>query len=163
MPTPGVGTIGSLDFTPEERRQLAIKSKSFECSECGKITQELATGVSKPLTEEEKTLIDCVAFKEEDGQETSGGAEPESLTESVEMSQSGIRQRVLSSPNSMSAVANSGLSGASNLLHTSGNSVNVHSPPNSGASNMIERHRSFIITLIVLTIGLLVLRRLILS
>lgn len=87
MPTPGVGTIGSLDFTPEERKKLAAKyvvfytvailiayprttnfvrlfrSQSYVCPECGKITDELATGVSKPATEEEKSLIDCVAFK----------------------------------------------------------------------------------------------------
>jgi len=35
MPTPGHGTIGSLDYTPEERKVLAQRSVSFACEECG--------------------------------------------------------------------------------------------------------------------------------
>ena len=34
MPTPGQGTIGSLDYPPEERKKLAKKSTSFSCDEC---------------------------------------------------------------------------------------------------------------------------------
>jgi len=34
MPTPGQGTIGSLDYPPEERKKLAKKSTSFACDEC---------------------------------------------------------------------------------------------------------------------------------
>lgn len=34
MPTPGQGTIGSLDYTPEERKKLAKRSISFSCEEC---------------------------------------------------------------------------------------------------------------------------------
>ena len=34
MPTPGQGTIGSLDYPPEERKKLAKKSSSFACDEC---------------------------------------------------------------------------------------------------------------------------------
>ncbi|KAI5753666.1 hypothetical protein M8J77_002282 [Diaphorina citri] len=38
MPTPGSGTAGSLDYTPEERKTLARKSKQWSCSLCGKPT-----------------------------------------------------------------------------------------------------------------------------
>jgi ubiquitin-conjugating enzyme E2 J1 len=34
MPTPGQGTIGSLDYPPEERKKLAKKSINFSCEEC---------------------------------------------------------------------------------------------------------------------------------
>uniref|UniRef100_A0A3B3TH51 Ubiquitin-conjugating enzyme E2 J1 n=1 Tax=Paramormyrops kingsleyae TaxID=1676925 RepID=A0A3B3TH51_9TELE len=35
MPTKGEGAIGSLDYTPEERRALAKKSQDFCCDACG--------------------------------------------------------------------------------------------------------------------------------
>ena len=34
MPTPGQGTIGSLDYPPEERKKLAKRSVTFCCEEC---------------------------------------------------------------------------------------------------------------------------------
>ncbi|PSN56348.1 Ubiquitin-conjugating enzyme E2 J1 [Blattella germanica] len=65
MPTPGNGTIGSLDYTPEERQMLARKSQLWECSSCGKIVEQLSS-VSKPPTQEETTLIKQIALKAED-------------------------------------------------------------------------------------------------
>ncbi|KAL6073178.1 Ubiquitin-conjugating enzyme E2 J1, variant 2 [Balamuthia mandrillaris] len=35
MPTKGEGAIGALDYTPEERQQLAKKSVSYVCPRCG--------------------------------------------------------------------------------------------------------------------------------
>ncbi|XP_063297387.1 ubiquitin-conjugating enzyme E2 J1 [Pelobates fuscus] len=35
MPTKGEGAIGSLDYTPEERKALAKKSQEFYCEACG--------------------------------------------------------------------------------------------------------------------------------
>ena len=35
MPTPGQGTIGSLDYPADERKRLARKSAAFVCPECG--------------------------------------------------------------------------------------------------------------------------------
>lgn len=37
MPTHGNGALGSLDYTSEERQQLAKRSQKFKCSECGPI------------------------------------------------------------------------------------------------------------------------------
>lgn len=42
---------------------FSTRSHSFVCPDCGKISFELAKGVSKPATEEEKSMINCVAFK----------------------------------------------------------------------------------------------------
>lgn len=35
MPSSSAGTIGSLDYTPEERKTLARRSRQWECSVCG--------------------------------------------------------------------------------------------------------------------------------
>ncbi|KAF8784657.1 ubiquitin-conjugating enzyme E2 J1-like [Argiope bruennichi] len=37
LPTHGNGAIGSLDYTPEERKRLALKSQNWKCPECGYI------------------------------------------------------------------------------------------------------------------------------
>ncbi|CAL1287479.1 unnamed protein product [Larinioides sclopetarius] len=37
LPTHGNGAIGSLDYTPEERKHLALKSQDWKCPECGYI------------------------------------------------------------------------------------------------------------------------------
>ena len=36
LPTPADGAIGALDWTSTERRRLALKSKDFTCTHCGK-------------------------------------------------------------------------------------------------------------------------------
>lgn len=41
MPSPGMGAIASLDYTKEERQQLAKKSLEFVCPECGKVVSLL--------------------------------------------------------------------------------------------------------------------------
>ncbi|PNF28086.1 Ubiquitin-conjugating enzyme E2 J1 [Cryptotermes secundus] len=66
MPTPGNGTIGSLDYTPEERQMLARKSQMLECPSCGKVVEQLSSSVSKPPTQEESSLIRQIALKAEE-------------------------------------------------------------------------------------------------
>lgn len=41
MPTHGSGAIGSLDYTPEERRALAARSQRWSCPRCGPASQLL--------------------------------------------------------------------------------------------------------------------------
>lgn len=62
----GVGTIGSLDYTPEERQVLAKKSKNWECPTCGKIAVKLISAEnarSPELTQEESSMIQNIALK----------------------------------------------------------------------------------------------------
>ncbi|XP_018563993.1 ubiquitin-conjugating enzyme E2 J1 [Anoplophora glabripennis] len=68
MPTPAAGTIGSLDYTAEERQILAKKSKSWECPTCGKISEKLSSqnGTSPELTQEESSLLKQIALKAEE-------------------------------------------------------------------------------------------------
>merc|ERR1739838_818613 len=35
MPTKGAGAIGALDYTPDEKKKLAVKSNDWECNSCG--------------------------------------------------------------------------------------------------------------------------------
>jgi len=79
MPTPGQGTIGSLDYPPEERKKLAKKSTSFACDECCsagttitsllKSREEEQNGETAKETEaraeEAKKLASQVSFKGE--------------------------------------------------------------------------------------------------
>ncbi|XP_043253540.1 ubiquitin-conjugating enzyme E2 J1-like [Colletes gigas] len=64
MPTPGNGTIGSLDYSKEERQKLAKKSLNWQCDTCGKVVNLLSkTTVKKPITEEEQTMLNTIALK----------------------------------------------------------------------------------------------------
>ncbi|KAF4520450.1 hypothetical protein B566_EDAN004022 [Ephemera danica] len=56
MPTPGDGTIGSLDYTPEERQALARRSCSWCCPECGDIKAQLASKYSNSGEEESQAV-----------------------------------------------------------------------------------------------------------
>jgi ubiquitin-conjugating enzyme E2 J1 len=65
MPTPAAGTIGSLDYTAEERQILAKKSRNWQCEICGKISENLSSQAKSTLnlTQEEASLIQQIALK----------------------------------------------------------------------------------------------------
>lgn len=55
MPTPGEGTIGSLNYSSEERRKLALSSVHFKCDQCGNPSLLLrASSESQEDQEEER-------------------------------------------------------------------------------------------------------------
>ncbi|KAL7633056.1 UNVERIFIED_CONTAM: hypothetical protein RMT77_016632 [Armadillidium vulgare] len=58
MPTPANGTIGSLDYTAEERAILAKRSVDFECPECGRVADLVKerTGANEELQKEAKAV-----------------------------------------------------------------------------------------------------------
>ena len=61
MPSPGQGTIGSLDYTPEERRALAVRSRDWRCPECGLVAELLLPpGQSVSSEQEIKEMEDIV-------------------------------------------------------------------------------------------------------
>ena len=41
MPSKGEGAIGSLDYTPDERKRLAAQSHAYECPDCGLVKEVL--------------------------------------------------------------------------------------------------------------------------
>ncbi|XP_069561989.1 ubiquitin-conjugating enzyme E2 J1 [Brachyistius frenatus] len=90
MPTKGEGAIGSLDYTPEERRALAKKSQDFCCETCGcsmRAALLALTPNSNPSAEDHqaKELAQQINFKAESSlsrqPSESGGAESEPSAE----------------------------------------------------------------------------------
>lgn len=76
MPTPAEGTIGSLEYTPAERKALAKKSKSWVCPQCGETALLLSSTAATPPTEEEQSVLNQIAFKEEEEQAAKLPEEP---------------------------------------------------------------------------------------
>lgn len=68
MPTPAQGTIGSLDYSPEERRALARRSVDWSCSLCGVASSLLLPpGQEDNKTKEEvEQIVNSVQFKSEE-------------------------------------------------------------------------------------------------
>ncbi|XP_076466694.1 ubiquitin-conjugating enzyme E2 J1-like isoform X3 [Babylonia areolata] len=66
MPTHGGGAIGSLDYTPEERKVLAKRSQDWKCPECGDVSQKLKpkTQASEEAAQEAKELASQINFQE---------------------------------------------------------------------------------------------------
>ncbi|XP_019658753.1 ubiquitin-conjugating enzyme E2 J1 isoform X2 [Ailuropoda melanoleuca] len=68
MPTKGEGAIGSLDYTPEERRALAKKSQDFCCEGCGCAMKDVLLPLksgsdSSQADQEAKELARQISFK----------------------------------------------------------------------------------------------------
>ncbi|TRY59190.1 hypothetical protein DNTS_032433 [Danionella cerebrum] len=70
MPTKGEGAIGSLDYTPEERRALAKKSQDFCCEACGSSMRSALLPLSpdsdlRPDDSQDHRLAQQISFKAE--------------------------------------------------------------------------------------------------
>ncbi|KAK7072856.1 Ubiquitin-conjugating enzyme E2 J1 [Halocaridina rubra] len=83
MPTPANGTIGSLDYTPQERAKLAKKSQEYECVECGCVSMLLKerTGDNKAIQDEAREVMGqvTVTAKVEQKEKTSEPLEASAL------------------------------------------------------------------------------------
>lgn len=96
MPTPGNGTIGSLDYSKEERQKLAKKSLNWQCDTCGKVVDLLSKNtVKKPITEEEQTMLNTIALKADD----SPTSDTSYLLNTDGISENQLRQRGVESIN----------------------------------------------------------------
>lgn len=75
MPTHGAGAIGSLDYTPDERKILSKKSLSWKCSVCGNVSDILKplTDASKETSQEAKALASQINFQGEKGEKSNNG------------------------------------------------------------------------------------------
>lgn len=74
MPSPGMGAIASLDYTKEERQQLAKKSLEFACPECGKVVSLLeepdqSTNDNEAVQAEAREIAAQVTMKGESNNE----------------------------------------------------------------------------------------------
>lgn len=53
MPTKSEGAIGSLDYTPQERKKLALRSHRWACPHCGPILEMLKDDKSLPADDDD--------------------------------------------------------------------------------------------------------------
>ncbi|XP_022082000.1 ubiquitin-conjugating enzyme E2 J1-like [Acanthaster planci] len=79
MPTKGEGAIGSLDYTPEERKLLAKKSQDWTCPSCKKankciLPKETSSEKSKEMQREAAKLASQISFKKEEDKKPSENA-----------------------------------------------------------------------------------------
>ncbi|XP_027895765.1 ubiquitin-conjugating enzyme E2 J1 isoform X1 [Xiphophorus couchianus] len=89
MPTKGEGAIGSLDYTPEERKALAKKSQDFCCEACGCSMRSALlplTSNSNPSAEDRqaKELAQQIKFKAESSiipQASTSGSKASTVTQ----------------------------------------------------------------------------------
>lgn len=69
MPTKGGGAIGALDYTPDERKNLAKKSMLWKCAVCGccnaDLLKEGQPGSQRTTDKEAKALASQISFKGE--------------------------------------------------------------------------------------------------
>ncbi|CAN8018271.1 unnamed protein product [Ixodes persulcatus] len=68
MPTHGSGAIGSLDYSTEERKQLAKKSQAWSCPSCGPVARLLKEPSESPddreaADKEDRALAAQITFK----------------------------------------------------------------------------------------------------
>jgi len=54
METPGEGALGSLDYTPEERKILAKRSQNYVCPKCGVPNNQVLLQLSEKSVEAQK-------------------------------------------------------------------------------------------------------------
>lgn len=83
MSSPGRGSIGALDYTPEERRVLARKSQTWECEECGPIVKLLNPSAPQPPTQDEREIMQCIDLKAEENAEKVDAAAPSPSSDPV--------------------------------------------------------------------------------
>ncbi|XP_078068611.1 ubiquitin-conjugating enzyme E2 J1 isoform X1 [Mustelus asterias] len=80
MPTKGEGAIGSLDYTPDERKALAKKSQDFNCENCGSRMRTAllpctASSIPSLADVEAKELAKQISFKAETSSANTAAAE----------------------------------------------------------------------------------------
>ncbi|BES91663.1 ubiquitin-conjugating enzyme E2 [Nesidiocoris tenuis] len=144
MPTNGTGTIGSLDYTPDERKALARRSQNWKCKQCGQIKSLLGSNVAEISTTESQ-LIKSVVFKAEDAVSTNA-------KEQAKTSES--------SPSPVSTHSSS----AGNISPGQSPTVNEdlatsHPDTTSSSFHISERTSTVLITIIVTAISFLLYRR----
>ena len=106
MPSEGRGAVGSLDYGPDERRQLALTSHSWSCPSCGLIKELLrrpsahhTTAQERAESEQQRAWAKQICFKNSltPGEGTSAAAAAAAADAQQESSEegAGVRQRTL--------------------------------------------------------------------
>ncbi|XP_054856782.1 ubiquitin-conjugating enzyme E2 J1 [Eublepharis macularius] len=192
MPTKGEGAIGSLDYTPEERKALAKKSQDFYCEGCGSLMKEallpLTSGsASSQADKEAKELARQISFKAEVNSSRksitqSDSSELSHLTSSPEAQRESITAAFQETPSSEVSDNQTNSSTSSQEEHTQTvSSTTSMSPrqrraqqrrvPSSTNFNQVQQPRvntshmgsNMLIVLLVLALAALIFRRIYLA
>ncbi len=173
MPTPGHGTIGSLDYTPEERKVLAQRSVSFACEECGVASLLLAPpsgeAPSPARDQELRDILHSMALKSEEEileEKSSVGLTPNPST-SADSQQTTGQLPVASSTEPAAAGPAAGAAAAVVSASSCSSGVGQSRPSTSAVYRSEEgagNSRAFqlydlLIMLVVALIGILIFRR----
>ncbi|XP_026700011.1 ubiquitin-conjugating enzyme E2 J1 isoform X2 [Athene cunicularia] len=141
MPTKGEGAIGSLDYTPEERRALAKKSQDFCCEMCGTSMKTallpLTSGSgSSQADKEAKELARQISFKAEVNTSRKSDSGPSNL--------SGLNHSAASREPQQDGAARAfqdPTSATSETQNSSAVASQEHAPPVSTNTSMSPRQR----------------------
>ncbi|CAG0878575.1 unnamed protein product [Darwinula stevensoni] len=89
MPTHGLGAIGSLDYTPEERKLLAKKSREWKCPTCGPMTSHLlprtAASRTSSMQQEISDIVSHLTFTEPKENKVAGDQDGEGQQEKADL------------------------------------------------------------------------------
>ena len=164
MPTPGQGTIGSLDYTPDERKALARRSVDWCCTQCG-TASTLLLPPSQEKNEEQKEemekIVQSVAFKSEEeiAQLKKTSAPAEAASSAGAASEPAAASAAAPSASSTSSPSSSSTTAAPPRRRAVGNSNSLN---NRGQANVESRGvqvYDVLIMLLVAAIAALLARR----
>ncbi|XP_051880579.1 ubiquitin-conjugating enzyme E2 J1 [Pristis pectinata] len=141
MPTKGEGAIGSLDYTPDERKALAKKSQDFNCEICGSHmrTALLActeSSVPSLADVEAKELAKQINFKAETNIPTNAAAESAPAPIINENQDSQVSQQPLSTGTSLESEVTTEIIGDDTRVE---NQENTQSVPNTTSLSPRQR------------------------
>ncbi|XP_022238900.1 ubiquitin-conjugating enzyme E2 J1-like isoform X1 [Limulus polyphemus] len=156
MPTHGNGAIGSLDYTPEERKSLANKSQSWKCPVCGPMNNILLDRSEGPQSaatnQEAKELALQISFKGE-AEKTEEPSPSSSST--MDTGNSSINQNSEPESNLHRRIVDTGLDEASQIQV----SPNLLTQPNTVQSQSISNKMFTVLIYVVMVMILALLMR----
>jgi len=182
MTTPGKGSIGSLDYTPEERKVLAKRSGNYHCDTCGLKPYTLLLPPSQSSTvnkEEVREIVESVQLKGEKEKESVASSEatattstpstastaaviPTATASGSDLSQSpkaaAQQASTASTPAGVTAVETAGVAASPTTAVGAGRMQTDNSVEESVPANGFQVY-DLVIGIIVVLISLLVLRR----
>jgi ubiquitin-conjugating enzyme E2 J1 len=166
MPTEGKGALGSLDYSPEERKALAKKSHSWSCPSCGLIKNLLkapsacsTTAEERAANEQQKELAKQICFTKSPAASvsTSSHGDEQEVTTSSRSSESsetqsetGLRQRL-----------NADTDAAASLVEQAVTEAHVRTVTNQNLSSNESsgQFTTYLMIVIIAALALLLFRR----
>lgn len=159
MPTPALGTIGSLDYSPEERKRLARRSVEWSCPLCG-----VAGGLLLPAgqdgelktREEVKKVMEDVECKSEEEVAQQKTKEEKELTKQDKSSEEASGPSNEAVPKTEQVVPTNSSSQHSNRQHTATLTDAGQLPDETSRGMQVS---DILIMLLVAAIGAILFRR----